>query len=196
MIYYRYLYNHMDKLEPKEKLVYSALISHTVRRTEGLIEDGVLDREYLNNYLELTANESGYSRLNFVMPSILGLSTELGMSRNTIKAILKYFKDPKIRVIQDNKIVCHKELFNSGYITLPNDLGISGKLLLFYGFIEDRSRPHNHILDTWASRLAELFGWDESKVGVIYDMLYKLHKKGLVQRLSDGRLKVKPIIIK
>ena len=190
MIYYRYLYNHMDMLKPKEKLVYSALISHTVRRTEGLIEDRVLDSEYLNNYLELTANESGYSRLDLVMPSILGLAAELGISRNTIKAILKYFKDPEVRVIQDGRIVCHKWLFSLGYITLPNDLGISGKLLLFYGFIEDRSRPHNHILDTWASRLEELLGISKEK---IYDMLYKLHKKGLVQRLSDGRLKVKPI---
>ena len=180
----------MDMLDTKEKLVYSALVSNSIRNNEDFMEDGVLDSEYLRDYLCLEANGAGYSRLNLIMPPILGLSEELNMSRNTVKEILKKFKREDIRVIQNNRIVCHKDLFDSGYMELPNNLGIRGRLLVFYGFLEDRSRLHGGTIDTWASRLEELLGISKEK---IYDMLYKLHKKGLVQRLADGRLKVKPI---
>jgi DNA-binding MarR family transcriptional regulator len=191
MVYYRFLFKHMDMLSINEKLVYSSLIAYSIRNTWYYYEDGALDSEYLNAELVRTANENGFGHIVLKMPSTLGLAKETGMSWNTIKKILERFK--QIRLIEESLIVCHKELFDQGYITLPNDLCVKGQLLLFYCILEERSRYFNGTIDTWASKLGEILGISK---GAIQDMLYKLHKKGLVHRQPDGKLKVEPIDMK
>lgn len=191
MVFYRFLFKHMDMLTINEKLIYSSLISYSVKMSKYLFEDGQLDSEYLHNYLDLHSNEHGYARLPLIMPALKEMAREMDIARNTLKKALNKFKE--IRLITNEGIVCHKELFNSGYMELPNISKVKGQLLLFYTFLEYRSRFFNGTLDTYTYKLAELTGFSEKSVS---NMLHRLHACGLVERLSDGKLKVKPIDIK
>lgn len=188
MVFYRYLFNNMKMLTINEKIVYSSLIGYSIRLSEDFYPDGQIDMEYVHLYIESRANAAGYGYIPLILPAIKEMSRELEVARNTLKKILNRFRE--IRLIENNTIVCHKDLFDSGYITLPANLGIKGQLLLFYTFLEYRSRSFGGTVDTYVSRLVELTGFSEN---CIYNMLYKLHKKELVERLPDGRLKVKPI---
>lgn len=188
MVFYRYLFNNMEMLTINEKIVYSSLISYSIRLSEDFYLDGQIDMEYIHLYINSNANATGYGHIPLILPAIREMSKELEIARNTLKKILNRFRE--IRLIENNTIVCHKDLFDSGYITLPTNLDIKGQLLLFYTFLEFRSRPFRGIIDTYVSRLKELTGFEE---GSIYHMLHRLHKKGLVERLPDGRLKIKPI---
>ena len=178
----------MDMLSINEKLIYSSLIGYSIRLSDDFLIDGSLDSDYLNTYLISNANSAGYARIPLILPSIREMANEMGIARNTLKKTLNKFKE--IRLITYEGIICHKDLFDEGYMTLPTNLGIRGQLLLFYTFLEYRSRSFNGTLDTWVSRLVELTGFNE---GTVYNMLHKLHERGLTQRLPDGKLKVKPI---
>lgn len=188
MIFYRYLFNNIEMLTINEKIVYSSLISYSIRLSEDFYPDGQIDMEYIRLYINSNANATGYGHIPLILPAIKEMSRELDIARNTLKKILNRFKE--IRLIENNTIVCHKDLFDSGYITLPTNLDIKGQLLLFYTFLEYRSRSFGGIIDTYVSRLTELTGFSEN---CIYNMLYKLHKKEFVERLPDGRLKVKSL---
>lgn len=185
MVYYQYLFKNMEMLSVSEKIVYSALIGYSIRLSEDFYIDGCLDEEYLKQYVNSNSNEAGYGHIPLILPGIREMARELNISRNMLRKCMKRFND--IRLTDTETIVCHKDLFDLGYLTLPNNLGIRGQLLVFYAFLEYRSRPYDGIIDTWASRLEELIGIDK---GSIYDMLHKLHKKGLVQRLPGNRLKI------
>lgn len=191
MVFYRSLFKHMNMLSINEKLVYSSLIAYSIRNTWYYYERGTLDSKYLKDDLARTINDKGFGHIVLKMPSTLGLAKETGMSWNTIKKVLEKLR--QTHLIEGAHIICHEEMFDQGYITLPNDLCIKGQLLLFYCVLEERSRHFNGILDTWASKLGEILGMSK---GAIQDMLYKLHKKGFVHRQSDGKLKVKPLDIK
>ena len=172
MVFYRYLFNSMEMLTINEKIIYSSLISYSIRLSEDFYLDGQIDMEYMHLYINSNANATGYGHIPLILPAIREMSKELETARNTLKKILNRFKE--IRLIENNTIVCHKDLFDSGYITLPTNLDIKGQLLLFYTFLEHRSRSFGGIIDTYVSRLAELTGFNED---CIYNMLYRLHKK-------------------
>lgn len=178
----------MDMLTINEKLIYSSLISHSVRMSEYLFEDGQLDSEYLHSCLDLHSNEQGYARLPLIQPALKEMAREMGIARNTLKKALNRFK--KIKLITNEGIACHKELFDSGYMELPNIPEVKGQLLLFYTFLEYRSRFFGGTLDTYTYKLAELTGFSKRS---ITNMLCRLHACGLVDRLPDGKLKIKPI---
>ena len=188
MILYRYLFNSMDMLTINEKIIYSSLISYSIRLSEDFYPDGQIDMEYIHLYINSSANATGYGHIPLILPAIKEMSRELDIARNTLKKILNRFKE--IRLIENNTMVCHKDLFDFGYITLPTNLDIKGQLLLFYTFLEHRSSSFGGTIDTYVSRLTELTGFEE---GNIYHMLHRLHKKGYVERLPDGKLKVKSL---
>lgn len=180
----------MGMLSINEKIVYSALVDYSIKFSDLFFEDGILDLDELKNYISLYVVRGDYGSIELEIPTILEMSKELHIPRSTLYDTLARFEE--IRLIERGRIKCHKNLFDQGFLSFPSDLKIRGQLLIFYALLEYRSRPYNGVIDTYAKRLAELFGLDESKVGVVYDMLYKLHKQGFVQRLSHNKLKVVP----
>lgn len=191
MIYYKFLFDGMKMLSVNEKIVYSALVNYSIKLSGLFFEDGCLDMEGLKKYVSLDANAAGYSKIELRIPSLLEMSSELKISRSVLRKTFNRFKS--IRLMTENTLVCHKDLFNQGFLVLPTDLTIKGQLLVFYCLLEYRSRPYDGIIDTHADRLRVLFGMEGNEIGAVYDMLYKLHKKGFIQRLQRNRLRVVPI---
>lgn len=91
-------------------------------------------------------------------------------------------------ILSNNYISCPSALIDSGYMELPPDTMLTGQQLVFYAFLKDRAREHNNTVDTWVYRLAELFCTSESNVNFL---LSKLRKAGYIERLDDGRLRIK-----
>ena len=181
-------------LKLHEKIIYSALVNYSIKFSDLFYEDGNLDLEYLKEYVNQHVVRGGYGSIKLIMPTVLEMSSELHIPRSTLHATIKRFRET--RLIEGERgyerIKCHKDLFDNGFLSFPSDLKLTNQLMVFYALLEYRSRPYGGIIDTHAKRLAELFGWDETKTGVVYDMLYKLHKQGFVQRLPNNKLRIVP----
>ena len=188
MVYYKFLFGNMEMLTIRDKIIYSALIDYSIKLSDLFYEDGRLNMDDLKNCVELYAIRGDYGSIKLITPTILEMSHELNIPRSTLYDTIAKFKD--IRLIEKDRIRCHKNLFDQGFLSFPSNLKIRGQLLVFYVLLEYRSRPYDGIIDTYAKRLSELLGVGEDKIGAIYDMLYKLHKQGFVQRLPHNKLKV------
>ena len=178
MIFYRYLFKNVKILSINERLVYSNLLDYSLKLSDVFFEDGIFQREHLMEYIDKNTNDVGWGNIPLLLPSLKELSRKLGIARNTLKKILNKFKG--LRLIDGNTIKCNKELFDLGYLILPDGLGIKGQLLVFYTFLKYRSKSFGGTIDTWAIALEEYTGINKRVI----------NKKGLVQRLSSNKLKI------
>lgn len=187
MVYYRYLFNNDWGLSPNEGLVYSALLSHSLMTSENFDIDGSFNVEYARAYIMNKEEETGTECVDYNPVSTRRLSKVLGMKEDTIRRIkhdLKY----KYHLIGPITIICPIELLEKGYIDIPPDTKLKGRQLAFYGLLRDRSKRYNGVIDTWASRLANIAGIKPTNA---HKLIAELQKKGYVERLSNGKLKVK-----
>jgi len=189
MVYYKYLFLHMEDLTPNEGLVYSelllnSLVSNEDYKTGELLYIDKAKDELANFQLLQWGEEVTYYELKV---PILIKRTE--MTFPTVKKALGELT--RKEYIKGGYIKCPLNLLRDGYIKIPNGTGAKGRQLVFYGFLLDRSRRYKGIIDTWAYRFSELCGVDADDA---YFMIQQLKKKGLVERLEDGRLQInKPV---
>ena len=85
-------------------------------------------------------------------------------------------------------IKCPVKLLEGGYLKLPDNTNLKGLQLVFYAYIREKAHYFNGSIDTWAYKLAEVF---HTSTNNIYYAIHELHRKGFVERLSNGRLSVK-----
>lgn len=185
MVYFKYLFQHMEDLSPNEGLVYSELLLNSL----------VSNRQYLTGEL-LYIDAAKEAMKNF---KLLGwdedieyypMDTSLLMKRTeltfpTVKKILTSLQEKGY--ISQHYIRCSLEIINMGYIKIPYSTNLKGRQLIFYAFLLDRSRKHKGTIDTWAYRFKGLCGIEENNV---YFLINRLKKEGLVERLDDGRLRI------
>lgn len=187
MVYYRYLFKHSWGLSPNEGLVYSALLSHSLMTSEHFDVDGDFDVELAKAYIHDNLEIEGKECISYDPISTRRLARLLNMSENTVRKI-KDDLENKHHLIHRGLILCPLRLLDMGFIDVDIELGLKGLQLLFYGLLRDRSRLLHGTIDTWAVRLAELMGVSKKD---IYNLLSILQRKGLVERLKDGKLKIK-----
>lgn len=186
MVYYRYLFKNLKGLSPNEGLVYSALLSHSLMASEHFEVDGSFNVEYAKAFVSSNMEESGLECINYSPVSTRRLAKVLGMKEDTVRRI-KRDLEYKHHLIGLSVIVCPLELLDSGYIDIPPDTSLKGRQLTFYGLMKDRSRLYDGVIDTWASRLAEIAGIKDTNA---HKLIAELQKKGYVKRLENGKLKV------
>ena len=187
MIYYRHLFKNDWGLSPNEGLVYSALLSHSLMTSENFEIDGSFNVEYAKAFVEDNMREVGVECVNYNPVSTRRLSKVLNMKEDTIRRIKKDLEH-KYHLVGMSIIICPLQLLESGYIDIPSDTKLKGRQLTFYGLLKDRSRLYNGVIDTWASKLAEIAGIEDTNA---HKLIAELQKKGYVERLANGKLRVK-----
>jgi hypothetical protein len=88
-------------------------------------------------------------------------------------------------IIKGDKIYIPNSLYGKGYFELFNRDKLSGAILIFYSYIKDRAKLYGGSIDTYKSRLAQIFG---VKIYSISQYLTKLYSLNLIKRLDDGKL--------
>lgn len=93
-----------------------------------------------------------------------------------------------MRIIDGDSILIDRGFIDEGYFELDTESGTKGELLIFYSFLKDKSSRYGYCIDTFKCKLAEQS--DKSTISV-KKMLNKLYKIGLIERMVDGKLKIK-----
>lgn len=175
----------MEDLTPNEGLIYSELLFHSLASNEEYRNGELLyvdaAREVLTIYQQLKWEES----IIYYPLSTKELMRKTEMTFPTVKKILDSLKIKEY--IHNGYIKCPLALLEQGYIKIPKGTNVRGRQLIFYGFLLNKSKWYRGIIDTWAYRFKELCGVDADDA---YFMIQCLKKKGLVERLEDGRLKI------
>ena len=175
----------MEDLTPDEGLIYSELLFNSLvsnkdyKTGELLYIDSA--KEELENYQTLQWQET----VTYYPLDVKDLMSKTEMTFPTVKKAISSLKTKGY--ICGGEIKCPLALLQEGYIKIPKNTGAKGRQLVFYGFLLARSRRYKCIIDTWAYRFKKLCGTDADDV---YFMIQQLKKKGLVERLDDGRLKI------
>lgn len=186
MIYYRYLFKNDWGLSPNEGLVYSALLSHSLMTSEYFETDGSFSVEHAKAFIMENMEHTGMECIDYSPISTRKLARILRMKEDTVRKI-KDDLSRKHHLIGFSVIICPLELLDAGYIDIPPDTCLKGRQLALYGLLKDRSRLYNGIIDTWASRLADIAGINK---GNVHRIIAELQKKGFVERLEDGKLRI------
>lgn len=134
--------------------------------------------------LEYVFSDDSYVPMSYF--SINTLSSILGISRRCIIDSLNMLK--LMRIIQGEDIFIDRGFIDEGYFELDTESGTKGELLIFYSFLKDKSSRYGYCIDTFKCKLAEQS--DKSTVSV-KKMLNRLYKIGLIERMNDGKLKIK-----
>lgn len=175
----------MEDLSPNEGLIYSELLFNSLvsnpdyKTGELLYIDAV--KEEIENYHFMMWEES----IPYCPLDTREIMRRTEMSFPTVKKVMAALEAKKY--INDNYISCPLKLLKDGYIKIAKGTSLKGRQLIFYSFLLDRSKKYRGIIDTWAYRFKDLCGVDADDA---YFMIKQLKKKGLVERLDDGRLKV------
>ena len=192
-IYYKYLFSKRGDISDSEGIVYSALIYRALENPEFFNQEGSLDIEAVKAYINDAAQESGLECIDLPSINKTKLAESIGMTRDAVIKIIKRLQ--KKSILGDGFIVCPIELLEKGYIQLPvlpvdtpKEKGITSQQRVLYGLLRNRAEVHAGVIDTWARRIADIFCTTK---GNIYYMLSVLERKGYLERLPDGKLKIK-----
>lgn len=187
MVYYRYLFRNEWGLSPNEGLVYSALLSHSLMTSENFEINGSFSMEYARTFVAENMEIYGEECIELNPVSTRKLTKVLGMKEDTIRRI-RHDLVYKYNLMRRSVIICPLELLEAGYIDIPSNTKLKGRQLTFYGLLKDRGRLYNGVIDTWASKLADIAGINSTNA---HKLIVELQKKGFVERMPDGKLKIK-----
>ena len=181
MLFYRYVF-HLEELNPAEGIVYSALISQSLMSNPEFFNlEGKFQTEAVRDYLSDNNEFIDCPEIN-----ISKLAKQVEMARNSTKKCVDSLK-LKGFLVANCYLKLPLQVFNAGYYNIPANTGLSGQQLVFYGFIHDQASHFGGSTGTWTSKLAKDTNISEHNAHCIISIL---HKKGLVERLPNGRLKV------
>lgn len=185
MVYFKYLFQHMEDLSPNEGLVYSELLFHSLTSNTQYLTGELLyidaAKQAMRNYKDLGWDED----IAYFPMDVKTLIRYTELTFPTVKKVLTSLQEKGY--IREGYIKCSLEILQAGYIKIPYSTNLKGRQLLFYAFLLDRSHGHKGTVDTWAYRFKSLCGIEE---GNVYFLINKLKKEGLVERLDNGKLKI------
>ena len=175
----------MEDLSPNEGIVYSELIFYSLSQNKDYKNGEFIYFEAAENMLSLYQQLGWKESFPYFPLGIKELMRRTEMTFPTIKKILCSLQTKGY--LDENYIKCSVPLLQEGYLKIPKGTGVKGKQLVFYAYLLDRSKKYKGIIDTWAYRFKELCGIDADDV---YFILQCLKKKGLVERMENGKLKI------
>lgn len=160
-VFYKVLFNERQILSASACMIYSVF----------------LHRQYTNNKFK-SPNIEHIS--NSELSKITGIS-----KRNIIIVKQELFNKG---YICDNNIKIPNNIQECGYLRVPIDTDLSGWQLVFYAFLKERCDYFGGSIDTWSSRLAELFGTTSDNIRKLISILTQ---KGYITRNDSGNLTIK-----
>lgn len=168
---------------PTDKIVYSFLIYKSIPLIDCVFtSDGEdLDPEAIKEALEFDEHILLYSISQRKLAKELNISAKAVY--NSLDALCEHGDIDKINqaIRADPELV-----FGKRYPILLNS-GLVGELLIFYSYLKNKCEYFGGSIDTFKYKLADDFC--TTKIAVT-NMLNRLYKKGLAERLPNGRLKV------
>lgn len=188
-VYYKYLFNKRDSISDIEGMAYSYLIYKALNNPDFFNrETGKIDMVRVRSFLRSSFLDGPAESLELDLEGInkSKMAKEASIARSSVYTIIERLKEKGL--VDKHHVSCPIELLDGHYIEYPNDTKLIGQQLVFYGFLLDRGRDYNDIVDTWPSRLAELFCTSEENVNFLISTLCSL---GYVRRLGNHRLKIK-----
>lgn len=185
MVYFKYLFQHMEDLSPVEGLVYSELLLNSLLVNPEFKSGALYCKTTVELYLAENFSWDSAVRYYSMKPKELTEKTEL--TYPTVRKTVMNLEEKGY--IRGDQIRCPLAILNKGYIKIPYGTGLKGQQLIFYAFLLDRSYRHEHTVDTWAYRFKELCGISEDNV---YFIVKQLKAKGLVQREKNKLVVLKP----
>lgn len=184
MVYFKHLFL-VEELSPNEGLVYSELLLHSLVSNRQYLTGELLyidaARDAMKNFKTLGWDED----IEYYPMDVCSLMKNTELTFPTVKKALDSLREKGY--IREHYIRCSLEIINGGYVKIPKKTGLKGRQLIFYAFLLDRSRGHSGTVDTWAYRFKDLCNVEE---GNVYFLINKLKRKGLVERLDNGILKI------
>lgn len=182
MVIFKELFSQRDKFNGSEAIVYSTLVYKSISMVGDLFDEkGHLMTEYIEDHLENVYDKY----ISCCWYSVSKLANDTNMSIRNIKYILNKLKD--IDYISGDEIYAPYSLIKKGYLTIPSDTDLSGWQLVFYAFLKERCDYFGGSIDTWSSRLAELFGTTSDNIRKLISILTQ---KGYITRNDSGNLTI------
>lgn len=181
VIFYKSLLKVGNLLTPNDKIVYSYLIYKSIPLIDcAFTKDGTeLDVESIKDALEFE------EWIELKKISYRKLAEELSISPRCVISSLQKLKS--LNLLTDNEIKVDN-VINDGYFELYKPTkNLKNELLIFYSYIKNKAIYFGGVIDTFKYKLAEDFG--TTKVGVT-NLLNRLYRLGLAERLPNGKLKV------
>ena len=177
VIFYKWLIANGGKLTPTEKILYSNIVRSAINRAEGVYdENGDYVGYALDDYKELELPT--FSQNSFAKKTKIVTQAALSIAHKGL--IEKGYINSFLGTITINSIYKH------GYFELLIDSGLKGEILIFYSWLKELSDGNKIFANI--KRLAELYCCTTI---AIKDYLFRLRKKHLVERDSNGNLIIK-----
>ena len=195
IIYYKRLIADKFGLTASERIVYSFMLSRAILSIDDIFWS---DGETINvDVLEECTNmNDGYIDLQddwfdkFSKPCCINKISRL--TNIAPSAVLYSFRtlDSKRLIRLERKEIYLGDIWRGGYFELLMDKHkkLRGELLIFYSWIYDNSKIVKHCLNTSVERIAEKFNTNKP---AMRDLIHRLHRLGLAERLEDGKLLIK-----
>lgn len=159
---------------PTEKIIYSFLVYKSIPLIDGAFtSDGTeLDYPLIIESLENDEFISMYDISQRKLANALNISAKSVYS--SLEA-LHFYEDINKK---DNTIRVTKRILEGGYFPLLIDSGLKAELLIFYSYLKNKCEYFGGSIDTFKYKIA------------VTNMLNRLYRKGLAERLPNGRLKI------
>lgn len=182
IVYYKVLLNRARNLTPTERIVYSFLVSKSISIIDEVFNaDGCsLNIEELYKHLQDNHNSVYLYKI-----SISKMMQSLNITKHTVIDSMKKLRE--LNYINGEYIFVNRELIEGGYFELYRSDILTGQVLTFYSYLRDRAKMYDGCIDTYRSRLAQVF---DVKIYSIDQYMAKLSKCGLIKRLDNGKLKI------
>lgn len=188
MVFYKILLKERGRITGSMALVYSTLVGYSLMQADNLFDpEGEFDYYHAREVIkDLTGDGKYYIDLAYL--SVSTLSKRLGMTPQNVRLTLDRLDEQHFIGYENDAIYCPVNLLDEGFVKVPNDTNLKGWQLIDYAFMKDRAHDYLGVMDTWASRLAEMLHTTESNV---YMTIKRLKAKGYLERLPNGSLRVK-----
>lgn len=181
-VFYRALSAKREGFTASELIMYSLYISQVVVSDENGYNQ---DSQTVNmDYWKRRLGKSQYMPIPSIR--VCEFCKILGISKSSAINCRKRLEQKGI--IGSDYIRFSYDILRKGYFELDTESGTKGELLIFYSFLKDKSSRYGYCIDTFKCKLAEQS--DKSTISV-KKMLNKLYKIGLIERMVDGKLKIK-----
>lgn len=180
MVFYRKLF-HSESLSLNEGIVYSTLLSKSLMTSEHFNTDGTFSVDLVKTYIQNNVEDGTGEFIDYYpFSSDEILMEEVELSRNTVSRIMDKLED--IGYVANNLIYCPPELLDGGFLRIPPNTKLKGQQRLFYATLLEMSKTHRGSIDTWAYKLADIYGIKESNV---YYIIHQLKKAHLIERQGN-----------
>lgn len=177
------------ELTYNEGLVYSTLLSQSQMVSEYFDrETKKVDYNTVATYVEKNRAEGhGETIICCEHDNTSWVADIVGLTRQTVDKILDTLSDKGY--LRKKYIYCPLEVITGGYLKVPTDTKLSGRMLILYAILIDMAKKHGGKVTMQASNIGMICR--EADKEVIRTSIQRLQRGHFVKRLDNDTIEVK-----